>query len=273
MVLDEITRNKLRQVQLQILDDFVRICQENELRYCLTGGTCLGAVRHKGFIPWDDDVDVIMPRADYTRFIEISLKENNPDFFLDYYMTNPSYGRCFAKYCRKNTLFIEPNGLKQSIYIDIFVQDKVPGPEFTSKSKLPIFIHKLDAVTTVRREGLNGRDFKTRLIFYATRWMPIVWFFKWETYLMTHFENTDAKYYINYGSPYNLVKETILISEFEPYVQLEFEGKKYNVPRNWDLYLSNIYGDYMTLPPETKRVAHYPQLISFDADINDDTNK
>lgn len=270
--MEEKIRGKLRQIQLQILDEIVRICRENELRYCLTGGTCLGAVRHKGFIPWDDDIDVIMPRADFQRFIDIALNYDKTDYFLDYYMTNPTYGRCFAKYCKKNTLFIEPNGLKQSIYVDIFVQDKVPGPEFTSKSKLPIFIHKLDAVTTVRREGLVGRDIKTRIIYYLTRWMPVKWFFIWETKLMTRFQNTDAEYYINYGSPYNLLKETIPISEFEPYAQLEFEGKLYNVPRNWDLYLSRIYGDYMTLPPVEKRVAHYPQYIGFDKNKDDITN-
>ncbi len=260
---DEI-KKKLRQTQLQVLDEIVRICNENGLRYCLTGGTCLGAVRHKGFIPWDDDVDIIMPRRDFRRFIDLTKDGHIKDFFLDYYITNPSYGRCFAKYCKHNTLFVEPNGLQQAIYVDIFVQDKVPGPEFTAKSKLPTLIHKLDALTTVRSEGLRGRDFKTKLIYYATRWMPVKWFFKWETRLMSKFENTDAKYYINYGSPYNLFKETIPICEFEPYAQLEFEGKRYNVPRNWNLYLSNIYGDYMTLPPVEKRVTHYPQFISFD---------
>lgn len=262
-------RNRLQQIQLQILDEIVRICKENGLRYCLTGGTCLGAVRHKGFIPWDDDIDVKMPRVDFNRFIEITSKDNDSDFFLDYYLTNPNYGRCFAKYCKKNTLFIEPNGLKQAIYVDIFVQDKVPGPEYTAKSKLPILIHKLDAITTVRWEGLRGRDFKTKIVYYATRWMPVKWFFKLETRLMTRFENTDAQYYLNYGSPYNLVKETIPISEFEPYTQLEFEGKMYNAPRNWDLYLSRIYGDYMTLPPVEKRVTHYPQFISFDTTKDD----
>ena len=90
---------------------------------------------------------------------------------------------------------------------------------------------------------------------------------------MTRFENTDAKYYLNYGSPYTLVKETIPIIEFEPYTQLEFEGKMYNVPRNWNLYLTRIYGDYMTLPPVEKRVNHYPQYISFDTTNGDIDNK
>lgn len=267
--MDDLTRKSLRSTQLQILDEIVRICQENGLRYCLTGGTCLGAVRHKGFIPWDDDVDIIMPRRDFQQFIDLTKDDHVGDFFLDYYMTNPSYGRCFAKYCKRNTLFVEPNGLRQAIYVDIFVQDKVPGPEFTAKSKLPIFIHKLDAITTIRREGLRGRDLKTKIIFYTTRWIPVRWIFIWETHLMTRFENTDSSFYLNYGSPYNLIKETIPISEFEPYTQLEFEGKPYNVPRNWNLYLSNIYGDYMTLPPMEKRVTHYPQFISFDTTKDD----
>lgn len=267
--MDDVTKRKLRVIQLQILDEIVRICKEHGLRYCLTGGTCLGAVRHSGFIPWDDDIDIIMPRKDFKRFIDITKDGDTGGFFLDYYMTNPSYGRCFAKYCKRNTLFIEPNGLRQAIYVDIFVQDKVPGPEFTAKSIIPNLIHKLDAITTVRREGLRGRDIKTRIIYYATRWMPVKWVFKWETRLMTRFESSDAAFYLNYGSPYNLVKETIPIAEFEPYAQLEFEGKQYNVPRNWDLYLSHIYGDYMTLPPAEKRVNHYPRYICFDTTKDD----
>ena len=267
--MDSSTILKLREVQISILDEIVRICTSNSLRYCLTGGTCLGAVRHKGYIPWDDDVDIVMPRVDYDRFIEITSKDSDSEFFLDYYITNPAYGRCFAKFCKKNTLFIEPNGLRQAIYVDIFVQDKVPSPDYTAKSKRPYFIHKLDVITTVRREGLKGRDFKTRVVYFLTRWIPVKCFFRWETKLMTRFENTDAKYYLNYGSRYSLVKETIAINEFEPYAQMEFEGKMYNVPNNWDLYLSRIYGDYMTLPPKEKRITHYPQYICFDTTKDD----
>ena len=271
--MDETTRARLRKVQLQILDEIVRICNGHNLRYCLTGGTCLGAVRHNGFIPWDDDVDIIMPRADFQQFIALTKDGDTGDFFLDYYVTNPTYGRCFAKYCKKGTLFIEPNGLQQAISVDIFVQDKVPGPDFAAKSILPGLIHKLDAVTTVRREGLKGRDAKTRFFYFVTRWVPVRWIFNWETRLMTRFEDTDAQYYLNYGSPYNLVKETIRISEFEPYVLLEFEGKKYNAPRNWDLYLSRIYNDYMTLPPVDKRVTHYPLHICFNTAEEESNDK
>ena len=267
--MDSNSIEKLRQVQMSILDEVVRICQDNGLRYCLIAGSCLGAVRHKGYIPWDDDIDVALPRADYEKFIQVATKDDSKEFFLDYYTTNPLYGHNFAKYCKKNTLFIEPNGQRQAIYIDVFPQDKVPGPEFTAKSRIPVLIHKIDALTTVRRDGLKGRDFKTKIIYHTTRWIPTKWLFSWEKRLMTRFENTDAQYYLNYGTRYNFVKETILISDFEPYARLEFEGKMYNFPRNWDLYMSRIYGDYMTLPPEEKRVTHFPQFISFDTSKED----
>ena len=263
-------QKRLRSVQISILDEIVRICDLHGLRYCLLAGTCLGAVRHKGYIPWDDDVDIVMPRADFQSFISITAKDDKSPFFLDYYTTNANYGHCFAKYCKKNTLFVEPNGLKQSIYVDIFVQDKVPGPEYPVKSPIPTLIHKIDALTTVRREGLEGRDSATRFIYYLTRWIPVQWLFKLETKLMMRFENTDAKYYLNYGGiPSHMVEMTIPITEIEPYSQLEFEGKLYNVPRNWDLYLKRAYGDYMTLPPENQRVTHYPKYICFDTEAEE----
>lgn len=269
--MDETTINSLREVQIQILDSFVQICNEHNLRYCLCAGTCLGAVRHKGYIPWDDDIDVMMPRKDFDKFINIS-QNSNQTYFLDYYTTDSLYGRNFAKYCKKNTLFIEPNGLRQAIYIDVFAQDKVPSPEYIAQSRVPVMIHKLDAITTVRREGLKGRDFITKMIYWLTRWIPIKWIFNMEKKLMTRFEDLEVKCYLNYGTRYNYIKETIPICEFEPYVQMEFEGKKYNVPRNWDLYLTSLYGDYMTLPPVEKRVTHYPQLISFDITKDDSHN-
>ena len=273
-LMDDTVRNKLREVQISILDEIVRICEENGLRYCLTGGTCLGAIRHEGYIPWDDDIDIVMPRADFQSFIKITTEAGPGDFFLDYYMSNPRYGHCFAKYCKSNTLFIEPIGLKQAIYVDIYVQDKVPSPSYSEHSFIPKLIHKIDALTTVRREGLNGRDTLTKVIYYITRWVPVKWLFVLENKLMMRFENTDCKYYLNFGgSPYHMVEMTIPISDFEPYVQKLFEGKMYNVPKNWDLYLTRGYGDYMTLPPENQRVTHYPKFICFDTEAEESGEK
>lgn len=258
-------RNKLREIQLSILDEIVNICSQFGLRYCLTWGTCLGAVRHKGFIPWDDDLDIAMPRADFQRFIDVSVQNPSSDFFLDYYTTNPRYGHCFAKYCKRNTLFIEPNGIEQAIYVDIYVLDKVPGPDYSKQCKIPYLIHKIDALTTVRREGLKGRDKQTKIIYYLTRWIPGKWLFRWENKLMMRFDSSEAEYYVDYGDfYYRMVEMTIPISEYQPFAQLEFEGKMYYVPRNWDLFLKKAYGDYMTLPPVDKRVTHYPKYISFD---------
>lgn len=259
-------QKKLREIQLSIMDEIVKICSNLGLRYCLVGGTCLGAVRHKGYIPWDDDIDIVMPRADFQTFINYTVDNPSEEYFLDYYTTNPTYGHCFAKYCKRNTLFIEPNGLKQAIYVDVYVQDKVPGPEYARDSKIPYLIHKIDALTTVRREGLVGRDFKTRCIYYLTKWIPVKWLFDWENKLMTRFEDTDASYYLNYGGiPCRMVIMTMPINEYEPYVQMPFENRMYNVPRNFDLYLRNAFGDdYMTLPPDEERVTHYPNCVCFD---------
>ena len=88
---------KLHQSEIKILDEIVRICDKYNLQYFLIGGTLLGAVRHKGFIPWDDDLDIAMPRNDYEKFISISKNELKDDFILDDISTNEQYWQIFAK--------------------------------------------------------------------------------------------------------------------------------------------------------------------------------
>ena len=104
---DKETLTKVHEIELELLNEFVRICDKHNLTYFLVGGTLLGAVRHSGFIPWDDDIDVGMPRVDYDKFINIAKNELKNDYLLDSVETDKNYFLPFAKILKRNTLFIE----------------------------------------------------------------------------------------------------------------------------------------------------------------------
>ena len=126
-VIDQETLNRMHLLHLDILKEFIRICNKYELRYFLLGGSCLGTVRHQGFIPWDDDIDVGMPRPDYERFMEIAQNELPEYYFLQNSKTDPDYPLCFAKIRDSRTTFIERSvshlNINHGIYFDIFPLD------------------------------------------------------------------------------------------------------------------------------------------------------
>ena len=124
--MQKIEPNELKSIELEILKEIDKICQAQNFRYSLSGGTLLGAIRHGGFIPWDDDIDILMPRPDYDRFIQY-CKENETAFNLLSIETDERYGYLFAKAMAKNTIIVEesanPNNIEMGIYVDIFPID------------------------------------------------------------------------------------------------------------------------------------------------------
>ena len=121
---------KLQKIELELLIEFDRICNKHNLKYVLVGGTLIGAIRHKGFIPWDDDIDISMPRNDYNKFIEIQKKElNHNKYYFQSMETNKNFGLPFGKLRRKDSIYCESTcpiaRNEQGIWIDIFPIDKI----------------------------------------------------------------------------------------------------------------------------------------------------
>ncbi len=128
---------KLKEIELELFKQFVRICEKNSLRYFVVGGTALGAVRHKGFIPWDDDIDVALPRGDYEKFLSIAQSWLPENMFLQTYITDKNYPNPFAKLRRSDTAFIEKSAsrikMNHGVYIDIFPLDGYSRPGIKGK--------------------------------------------------------------------------------------------------------------------------------------------
>ena len=261
----------LRNLQLTLasmLDEIVRICDKHNLQYFLIGGTLLGAARHKGFIPWDDDLDIAMPRNDYEKFQKICIRELNEDYYLHSIDTDPKYWVSFIKIRKKGTIFEPRQDVTidtpyKGVYIDIFPLDNAKK-ESSFMQNIQSYICK----------GLTSFQYRRRKATMITKTplplkllYPFLSLFSIETIsrliskVMQWNKNDDALYYANIGSFMNIKKQTIPKEKLFPVKKLEFEGKMYSVPRDYDYVLRKSYGDYMVLPPEDKRVTHRPNRI------------
>lgn len=252
---------RLHHKEVEILKEFDRICCKYNLRYYLIAGSLLGAIRHKGFIPWDDDIDVAMPRDDYEKFVVICKKELNSNFFLQTSDTDPNWKRYYGKLRMNGTLFVERKNEHmlhhQGIFIDIFPLDcgkMVVGRIGRLKSRCVILINNHLLMCN------NERPFTLPHKMVDLIVPPFVFYLLRRKWLSNRGDS-----YLNYGGLYGIAKESFLIEQFDPPVFVEFEGEKFKAPNDYHSYLCKLYGEsYMELPPEDKRITHDPVKLSFD---------
>ncbi len=268
--MDKNILRKLQLTQLEILLEVVRICDKNNLTYFLVGGTLLGAIRHNGFIPWDDDLDIGMPRSDYEKLIDICKTQLDEKYVLHHLSTDNEYWLPFAKIRKNNTLFNEKNiqhlDCHKGIFIDIFPLDN--GNKQSSKlQSIQAKISKyLSDIIIIKKVGTQDTrlSIKLKLGKIIFKVIPIKFINKINNKIMSVNKNDDSKFFINLGSNYNYIKQTIPKEKYFPPTKVEFEGVYLNVPRDYDYVLKRIYKNYMELPPEDKRYTHNPVTIIFD---------
>lgn len=256
---------KIHKVLLQILLEFDRVCRENNLTYFLDSGTALGAVRHRGFIPWDDDIDVGMPRKDYERFLKIAQAQLSEEFFLQTHDTDPSYSFGAAKLRLKGTIFQEFENLpyiENGFFIDIFPFDNVPR----NKIKAKVYIMILGIACRTVNSWYSRKKSLSKFKRTFQRAIKIIPKYYIESLNKTHerlcrkYENKETGYMTCHfwgmtyhdGNTYIFDKEMIL-----PIREIYFEGYMLRIVKNPDYYLRLMYGDYMQLPPEEKRFGHH----------------
>ena len=251
----------LKQILINMLDEFILICNKYNLKYTLLGGSLLGAIRHHGFIPWDDDIDIGMPRDDYDKFISIALKALNKKYKIATIYNENNFCYPFCKLYDNETTLIELKDLPfiYGIYIDIFPLDGIPK-DLSIRHKIISPIQK--------RRNVAGFLAKAELsYFYKFKHLPAYLFYSL-LYGDSHSalikcEELAHKY--PYCNEYDIInhygawgeKEISDYSWFNPLKEYTFEGRKVWGPNNYDAYLTKMYGDYMTPPPIEKRKSHH----------------
>jgi len=268
--MDQQILKKLQDIELEILQEIVRICEDQKLTYFLVGGTLLGAIRHKGFIPWDDDLDIAMPRNDYENFLKLCQTKLSPKYYLHCNQTDPDYWLPFAK-VRKNGTIFEENPLTsinshKGIYVDIFPLDNANKQKSIIQDVQAKITKRLSSLV-IHKRGLNVAEPRrwrlTNILLKILRTTKLQTLTKLQTKVMSYNNNYGSEYYVNLGSNYNYIKQTIPKNIYHPPIKVEFKGTLYNVPHDWAYVLKRIYGDYMKIPPAEKRVTHNPVRIEF----------
>lgn len=264
----DISLEEAKRLELEILINVADFCEKHGLRYYLAYGTLIGAIRHKGFIPWDDDIDIWMPRSDYNKLIEIYNAENEDKTFHLIAPTAKESGfHTFVKIINVNTEKIEMGQKKGSVLgvdIDIFPLDGEPEDE-KENEKWYKKLKQLYKRYTFSCKSLDGYPLKTKIhiLLYrgdAPRRNKI---FAETLKLHAQYPYEECKYVGAMESIDIGLKERYEREWFEESVMVEFEGLSFRAPKGYHEVLTKTYGDYMQLPPESKRVTHHSNTMKW----------
>lgn len=252
---------KIHNIQLQMLDEVHRICEKFNIKYIISGGTLLGAVRNGKFIPWDDDIDIRMERGEYNKFCDVCNRElDRTKFFFQTYKTDPGYPWFYGKMRYTNSKYIrkgqEHLHMQNGIFIDIMPADGVPN----CKWKRKIFTYKCYVLKKVLYSVVGYKSenkWYKRLFFKLLNYIPKKFIFSEFESMAQRYSNKKYKYvtcysFVNPGQSEFTERNWHLERKIMP-----FEEKIYYIPKEYDKWLVMTYGkDYLIPPPLKERYMH-----------------
>lgn len=262
----DIELKKLKDEELKILNYFVSFCSKHKLNYQLTYGTLLGAIRHQGFIPWDDDIDVHMEPKEYIKFLELMKKEKQDKYIIQNTDTEKHYHTYFTKIRKNNSCMVEKEWqhlkIHKGINIDIF--PLFPYPDNLKDRKKMIF--NLKIANLLASKNNPTKNIKNKIIFTILKIIP--------RKITNKITSKIIKKLLNYNGEYNqyiieLNSKPIKREWVEKSLEVPFENKKYKVSSKYDEMLTCLYGDYMIPPKEEDRVGHGDIILSFNKNYED----
>lgn len=259
--MERVSREDYKRIPFEILQDVATFCKNNEIRYSLAYGTLLGAIRHKGFIPWDDDIDIIMPRKDFEQF---KASYHSDRFVFSDLSINKDHPTGMAKVYDPKTFFYYKETIKRSygLFIDVFVVDRVPEDVIAFYDWLKRIRH-LISINIAKNMGIynilkSHNSFKWIVKNVALLCAPFsrVFVQKRIVALQRKYSETPSSKVgitVSVDNPFDTYPSNL----FEEYIDVEFEGRMFSAIKNYDKWLSVCYGDYMQLPPPEKRVGKH----------------
>ena len=272
---------RLQLTELEILKDIDRVCRAHGIAYWLDSGTALGAMRHGGFIPWDDDIDVGMPRGDYERFLKVAPETLGERYCLTTPYTNPHQAALFAKVMLKGTRFATAEtleaGFEQGIFVDVFPYDFVcPNPRDAKRQRrccvmwqsISYLYHSKHIVVphggvlgVLERIACRMAHIAARALFSPAR---IAHNFDLAATMANNDKTANEMMAASYAAVGSYARCVLI-----PSVEMNFEGCSFFVPADVEKYLCTQYGEtWNQLPSEEQRRNHAPKVLKFDSSAN-----
>lgn len=255
--MEYLSLDQVKQIELDILKYVDAVCKEHNLRYFLSFGTLIGAIRHKGFIPWDDDIDISMPREDYERFVDIT--KNASGKYITLYPEKDGYPYPFVKVVDATTELADENIMDipdNGLWVDIFPVDGYTISKPTFVNKLATALEKARSLATY--EKCPERFKNQKALWRVTRCFGYKFFQKKVISLCKRHPYSSAKYV---GYAYGAAMSVYPGDFFEKLIRIPFEDGEFLVPARYNEYLTILYGDYMRIPPKEQQISHCVKAI------------
>ena len=255
----------LHKILLMIYDDFINICEVNGLKFTMIGGSAIGALRHDGFIPWDDDIDLAMPRADFEKLLNCIKEEYAEKYSVLYPQDKHNFGRLIPKMRLKGTEYrtiLERDLDECGIFLDIYLIENAYDNKFMRKIQGTMSMGLGYLISCLRlykgrkfyKSLMNGAEFKVKCVIgFLISFISIERWTRWTDYWHSRCKNSDSEYITIPADGKHFFGGLQKRRDFCDFKEVTFEGRKSFVPGNYDEYLRGYYGDYMKIPPKEKQ--------------------